>query len=1010
MREARPDAQPRQGVSHADDAHAGLASGEGTLRSRFGEYVRTGTPFGVLAVGVDNFDRINNLYSYAFGDLVLDKLAELVTDLLPEDAETLQFDGDCYGAIIPSVVDADALRALFARVLAETTAGFTIEGAVVAFKVSGGICVYPDNGLTPDELYRNLHIALIDAKRRGRGRCTVCTPELCEASHKTLLLMETLQACIAHGFEGFSARYQPIVDAQTEELHGCEVLMRWSDELFPEGVTPFEFIPYLEESGLIGMATSWLMDEAFEKAARWTAKDPSFVMNINLSKYVLDDPSFKFRIVEAAKSHRVEPRNIMLELTESGMITDAADLGGTFDFLRSQGFGVAFDDFGTGYASLNLFRVIAADELKVDRSFLERITYDVNDQRIVSSIIDLCHRMNLSVCVEGVETDEVLGVVRALGADYIQGYLYDQPLDAAAFEEKHLDGRKQGKAASDVASLVYARAQPVQPLSPSELIDRAHAGVFQVAMDENFTFITCNEGYRRMLGYTAPEIATKLGNRALAIVHPDDMASVNEEIRRQLGQGDTVLIEFRIVRADGSFLWITGTGNVVRPKIGTPYLVVVIMDTDRFKRKSLRVAKELAMTKGILDDAPAAIKCLADDDRFTVKYLSPEFLAVIGYTREEVRDRFDNSYLNLMHPDDIPTALAAVKKAAKPGREFGLCYRLRASDGRLLWIETKTKLSEPDENGECYFVSVVTTVEGPNAQSGGLLLENRYQTASKSWGDVLFNLYVDTGIVEFTDNYENELGAPPCRTLAEQLALSPEADRAVIENSIEQAKRGEVPSPIEMRIAPKGNEEYLWCSLSVNCAETSEGEPTTVFGRIKNIDAEKRERDELVHESRTDLLCNVYNKITVESMAQTTLDHAGPDDHFAFSIIDIDNFKDINDRAGHLVGDRMLVSVAGALQEQDADKLVGRIGGDEFVTVEPCGASSADVLAHGEDVIERIARLCREEDPSVDLHTSMGIARFPEDGRSFYDLYKHADAALYLAKERGKNQVCLYRE
>lgn len=142
----------------------------------------------------------------------------------------------------------------------------------------------------------------------------------------------------------------------------------------------------------------------------------------------------------------------------------------------------------------------------------------MNDQRIVSSIIDLCHRMNLSVCVEA-SRPEVLGVVRALGADYIQGSLYDRPLDAAAFEEKHLDGRKQGKAASDVASLVYARAQPVQPLSPIGAHRPRPCGRVP---DDPWTRTSrsspATRGYRRMLGYTAPD--SQLGNR-IAIVHPD---------------------------------------------------------------------------------------------------------------------------------------------------------------------------------------------------------------------------------------------------------------------------------------------------------------------------------------------------------------------------------------------------------------------------------------------------------------------------------------------------------
>lgn len=983
------------------------------MRTRFRELIATGEPFGVLAFGIDNFDRVNNLFSYEFGDRVLERIGAETTELAPADAETFRFDGDCFGTVVPAVSDAEDLQALFQRVLERASDGFAIDGTSVSFKVTGCACLFPANGTSAEELFRNMHITLIDAKRSGRGCCTTCTAALCAASRKTLLLMETLQGCIADGFKGFSINYQPFFDTQTGTARGCEALMRWSHELFPEGVKPFEFIPYLEESGLIVPATTWLMNMAFAQTARWVEHDPSFIMNVNMSKYVFDDPNFKFAILQAAKDHHVEPRHIMLELTESGMITDAVELGDTFDFLRSQGFGVAFDDFGTGYASLNLFRVIAADELKIDRNFLERITYDVNDQRIMSHIIDLSHSMNLSVCVEGVETEEVLSIVRSLGADFVQGYYYDRPIDAETFEQRYFQGTAPAgeKETPGRRSLVYAQAQPVQPLSPGELIDRAHAGVFQVAMDENFTFITCNEGYRRMLGYTAPEIERKLGNRALAIVHPDDAAFVNEEIRRQLGKGDTVLIEFRIVRADGRPLWITGTGSVVRPKTGTPYLVVVIMDTDRFKRETLRNAEELALKSHILDNAPVAIKCIKYDEHFTIKHLSGEFLSTIGYTPEEIRDRFDNRYVNLVHPDDIAPAVATVQEKARPGRTFDLCYRLRASDGRLLWLKTKTKLCEPDERGESDFVSVVTEVEGPGALSEGLMLDNRYQTASKRWGDVLFNLYLDTGTIEFTDNYEDELGAAPKSDIAEQIALSPASDRDVIAACISEAAGGHVPTPIEVRIAPRGDEDYLWCSLSFNCAETSDGSPVTIFGRVRNIDAEKRRRDELVHDSQTDQLCDVLNKITIERVVEETIHDAAPGTRYTFAIIDIDNFKAVNDTAGHLTGDRMLVRMANVLKELVSDDgVVGRIGGDEFMVFQPCGASPQERLAFGQSIIDGIASSPDQESDSMSLQTSVGLACYPEDGATFYELFKHADAALYLAKERGKNRACLYRE
>lgn len=993
------------------DPIAAPPSGDRSMRERFAQLIALDARFGVLAVGVDDFERINNLYSYAFGDKVLGSLDLIIADLLPHEAAIYRFDGDCFGIVVTDVVSPEALKRSFDAILALTSGGFSIGTTTISFRVSGGICICPDNGSDADELYRNLHIALIDAKRRGKGRCTHCTRTLCESSQHTLLLMETLQRCIARDFEGFSVRYQPIITASDERVHGCEALMRWSSNQFPEGVSPFEFIPYLEESGLIRQVTSWLVDLTFAQAAKWTAIDRSFIMNINLSKQVLDQPAFKFELVEAAKEHRINPSSIMLELTESSALGDVALLGETLDFLRGQGFAIALDDFGTGYSSLGMFRTVAADELKIDRSFLERITYDVNDQLIISHIIEMCHNMNIAVCIEGVETLDVLEIVRELGADTIQGFYYDRAIDAATFEQRYLPRRidKTSPAHEELSSIVYADAHAVQPVTPSELVDRAHAGIFQVSMDETFTFITCNEGYRRMLGYTARGMATRFGNRALAIVHPDDASYVNEEIRRQLGQGDTVLIEFRVIRSDGTPLWVTGTGNVVRPKSGMPFLVVVIIDTDHIKRASQQVASELARAHIVLDNIPVGIKSVRNDDELTFEYISPEFLAIIGYTRDEVRNRFNDKYLQIIAEEDRDRIIHTIHEQMAPGHTQKLRSRLCAGDGRKLWVETVTKLCARDAEGIERFVSSVVAIEGPTKQGKNVQLDHRFQLASKRWGDVLFSYDLSSGIVEFSDNYGREFGASPQKTMNEQMALTPVTDQARIQEVMDQAKRGEVPAPIEIRLAPDGG-EYIWCLLSLNCAETSAGAPATMFGRIKNIDNEKREREELVHESQTDALCNVYNKITTEHKVQQTLDEAKAGDHYALCMIDVDDFKSINDTAGHIIGDQALVSLANALKLIAGQAgIVGRVGGDEFILLSSLSKSSGDASTLGKKIAEGLPKVYQTDERCVPLHSSIGIACYPEDGCTFHDLFKHADAALYLAKERGKNQVCLYR-
>ncbi|MEG2501346.1 MAG: PAS domain-containing protein, partial [Oscillospiraceae bacterium] len=149
-------------------------------------------------------------------------------------------------------------------------------------------------------------------------------------------------------------------------------------------------------------------------------------------------------------------------------------------------------------------------------------------------------------------------------------------------------------------SMAYAPFRPAQPMRMEEIVDNAHAGIFQVGMDHEFTFLTCNEGYRRMLGYTARQMDEKFKNQALGFVHPDDVDYVNEEIRRQLNLGDTVTIEFRVVKANGNPIWILGTGNVVKNRHGNASLVVVIVDNNRIKAQNLSTQQQAAFFDSIL--------------------------------------------------------------------------------------------------------------------------------------------------------------------------------------------------------------------------------------------------------------------------------------------------------------------------------------------------------------------------------------------------------------------------
>lgn len=971
---------------------------------------------GVMVLGVDDFKRVNDLYSYAYGDEVLRVFARKMKEMLPEGVSLYRLDGDGFGILYPNASKEDMLQC-FSQLKKIAEMPIYLEESTISFTVSAGICLYPKDGTSSEMLYRNARVSLRTSKARGKNQATAYSDELFEKEQFKMRLFEKLKECIIDHFHGFTLNFQPLIDARTKTLSGCEVLLRWSHPDFPDGVTPYEFIPVLEKSGLIIETGKWVLETAVCQLVDWIEYMPEFQMNINVTSGQFEDPDFKFFVMETLSKYKIDPSLITLELTESGKITKTKEVQHAFDFLRSQGIKIAFDDFGTGYASLSIFQVLSADELKIDRSFLERITYDVTDQKILSQIINLCHSMNMTVCVEGIETKEVDKIICQLGPELLQGYYYNKPLTKEDFfsyyfhksetKEKHelLTIVPQYK-----KSMVYSDFRPTQPLSMEEVIDNAYAGIFQVALDHEFTFLTCNEGYRRMLGYTAREMEEKFGNRALGFVHPDDMAFINEEIRRQLGYGDTVTIEFRVVRSDGSAIWILGTGNVVKGRHGNSNLIVVIIENDKIKKKQLAVEQNYEFYKKILKNVPIGMKCVRYDEEFTIEYISPGLLAILGYKEEEIKSLFDGKLRNMIYKEDRNQVISSILEQLPKSKVVVLHYRMLCKDGKLIWVETISRIYEADADGiqRCYS-SVMDITDNTEKQSEGrfLSIENRYQTAAQEWGEVLFEYNFQTRCVIFSDNYQSMFGRAPKRRIDEEIYSIHEADRDILLNTLQTVHEGRQPHPIEVRILVR-KEEYIWCSLVFTKPDKIGNVPVAAIGKISNIDEEKRKRDKLLAQTQHDNMTGLLNKSTVEERIRHTLSHAEEGQYYAMFMIDVDNFKKVNDSMGHMFGDMVLREVAVRILSQfRKSDITGRAGGDEFLAFIEFNGDLRFLERKGQEIVNALQKKIVYQGVTIQVSISLGISYYPTDGTHFHELFRRADSALYRAKEIGKNGFCI---
>lgn len=399
--------------------------GNQAFRARIAEITEEKQSCQIMIFGIDNFKHINDFYSYSYGDQVLRIFAEDMVKSLGSEVELFRLDGDGFGVLLHTE-SSKLIEEAFFKIQGLAQTPKRVSGLIISFTVSAGICKYPDDGDECDILYKNARIALSKAKSGNKKQCVFYKEQMSVQAQRDMLLMDKLKQSVQRDMEGFYLNYQPIMNGETKELYGCEALLRWDNPFFHTGISPFVFVPILENSGLILKVGRWVIEQSFQVCKKWLKRMPEFQMNVNVSAKQFEEGDFVSFVLEKLDEYQLPHSAIILELTES-CCADPGTIREAFDMLRKQGVRTAFDDFGTGYASLDIFRNISGDELKVDKSFLERITYDVTDQILLKTIIDMCRSMNIMVCVEGIENPEIEHIVSSMNPHLFRGICLTVP-------------------------------------------------------------------------------------------------------------------------------------------------------------------------------------------------------------------------------------------------------------------------------------------------------------------------------------------------------------------------------------------------------------------------------------------------------------------------------------------------------------------------------------------------------------------------------------------------------
>ncbi len=384
------------------------------------------TMLALLLMDLDRFKEVNDTFGHHFGDALLRQVAFRLQNQLRGDEMVARLGGDEFAMIVPDAPDANTAALAARRVLNALELPFVVEGQVLDVGASIGIALYPTHGTDVRTLLRGADVAMYAAKENQSGysfhqrQTTGRTPD-------QLALGAELRVAIERG--QLELYYQPKLHLRSGLMTRAEVLIRWNH---PQRgfLTPSEFIPLAERTGLIRPLTDWLLDHALEQCRTWQAIGAPVHVAVNISAKSLLDQNLPQKVHAALAKWKVDPRFLKIEITESSIMADPAHALAILAMLQSMGVRLSVDDFGTGYSSLTHLRELPIDEIKIDKSFVGQMTTSDADAAIVRTVIHLAHDLGKQVCAEGVEAEETWKMLRELGCDLAQGYWIAKPMPA----------------------------------------------------------------------------------------------------------------------------------------------------------------------------------------------------------------------------------------------------------------------------------------------------------------------------------------------------------------------------------------------------------------------------------------------------------------------------------------------------------------------------------------------------------------------------------------------------
>ena len=380
----------------------------------------------LLFIDLDDFKKINDTLGHEMGDKLLIEAAERLKGTVRNVDTVGRLGGDEFVVLLGNLSDMSEAQPVAENLLAQFRDPFTVEERELVLTASIGITIYPNDGKSPSELLRNADSAMYHSKDTGRNTYSYFTDNMNLQIERRLSIEEQLHGALERNeFEVF---FQPQISIENGEIIGAEALVRWHNKSLAN-ISPAEFIPIAEQTGLIVPIGKYVMGEAMSMAAAWQQSFRNdFRIAVNLSPRQFHDPNLVTFIQNKIQQSGIRAESLELEITEGVLMERHARIDADLTALTKMGISIAMDDFGTGYSSLSYLRRYPFEILKIDRSFVNDITADADTRELIQATVSMSHNLGLKVVAEGVETEEQLAFLNEISCDFAQGYLFGKPV------------------------------------------------------------------------------------------------------------------------------------------------------------------------------------------------------------------------------------------------------------------------------------------------------------------------------------------------------------------------------------------------------------------------------------------------------------------------------------------------------------------------------------------------------------------------------------------------------